>query len=124
MFSLFRRIGCEDALREAYNGYVRRHGEECISDTARDKDMVSDLLVFQQRMEDTLNFSFENVDRFRYTLKSSFEYFINVRQNKPAEYIARFVDKKLKYALNEHVCLVVLLRLIVCVQRRERSERR
>jgi hypothetical protein len=29
-------------------------------------------------------------------MKSAFEHFINVRQNKPAELLARFVDKKMR----------------------------
>jgi cullin-4 len=35
-------------------------------------------------------------DGFRLTLKNSFENFINLRQNKPAELLAKFVDKKMR----------------------------
>ena len=35
-------------------------------------------------------------DDFKYTVKESFENFINTRRNKPAELIAKFVDRKLR----------------------------
>jgi cullin-4 len=50
----------------------------------------------QEKMEDVLKKSFGNQDSFRVTLKSSFENFINLRQNKPAELLAKFVDKKMR----------------------------
>merc|ERR1712025_850089 len=39
---------------------------------------------------------FKNNDKFVTSLKDAFESFINQRQNKPAEMIAKFVDSKLR----------------------------
>ena len=58
--------------------------------------MVEDLLLFKSRCDDVLHKSFANDEHFGHALKESFENFINKRQNKPAEMIAKFVDSKLK----------------------------
>ena len=39
---------------------------------------------------------FANTDKFMLTIKQAFEHFINQRQNKPAQLIAKFVDEKLR----------------------------
>lgn len=96
MYSLYCRIGGQDSLRDAYGGYIRRHGEDIVNDTTRERDMISDLLTFQQRMEDALNIAFENDDRLRFALKNNFEHFINLKANKVAEFMAKFVDKQLR----------------------------
>jgi cullin-4 len=96
MFSLFCRIGAQDSLRDAFSGYIRRHGEDIINDTTREKEMISDLLVFQQRMVDAVMSAFANDDRFRLALKNSFEHFMNLKANKVAEFMAKFVDKQLR----------------------------
>ena len=39
---------------------------------------------------------FSSYDQFIVSMKEAFESFINIRQNKPAELIAKFVDSKLR----------------------------
>ena len=39
---------------------------------------------------------FERNEAFHSALKESFEYSINLRQNRPAELVAKFIDSKLK----------------------------
>ena len=58
--------------------------------------MVQELISFKSKTEKILEKSFHNNTAFGYTEKESFENFINIRQNKPAELIAKFVDEKLK----------------------------
>ena len=96
MYSLFCRINAQEPLRDTYSGYIRRHGEDLVNDTTREREMVTDLLQFQQRMENALNTAFENDDRFRLALKNSFEHFINLKANKVAEFMAKFADKQLR----------------------------
>ena len=47
-------------------------------------------------MDNIINVCFSMNDKFMNAMKESFEYFINQRQNKPAELIAKYVDSKLK----------------------------
>ena len=58
--------------------------------------MVERLLEFKGRLDALLDKSFQRLDTFAASLKEAFEHFINQRQNKPAELIAKFIDVKLK----------------------------
>ena len=73
--------------------------------------MVQDLLRFKSQLNDVLSKAFftapalkqseEWPEKFSNTLKESFGSFMNRRQNKPAELIARFIDKMLKAGTKE-----------------------
>ena len=56
-----------------------------------------DLLLGMKRMADEIvSEAFGGSESFGNALKESFESFINCRQNRPAELIAKFIDAKLK----------------------------
>ena len=46
--------------------------------------------------------AFERNQEFAHSLKDAFEYFLNQRQNKPAELMARFIDLKLRRGQKTH----------------------
>jgi len=71
-------------------------GSEIVLDEQRDKTMVQSLLDFRSRLELFLEGPFKRDPAFAHAIKEAFEYFINVRQNRPAELIAKYVDSKLK----------------------------
>lgn len=79
-----------------FNKYIKRRGLVIVTNVARDKTMVQDLLEFKDRMNSVVNECFEKQERFVNTLKEAFENFINKRPNKPAELIAKYIDSKLK----------------------------
>jgi cullin-4 len=58
--------------------------------------MVISLLKFKKKLDKILNDCFHDDVSFVNILKESFEYFINTRDNKPAELLAKFIDSKLK----------------------------
>lgn len=58
--------------------------------------MVELLLEFKKRLDQVLEVAFQKNEAFANAQKDSFENFINQRQNKPAELIAKFIDAKLK----------------------------
>ena len=58
--------------------------------------MIEELLKFKNKMDLILNESFCKNDDLLHAFKEGFEAFINTRQNKPAELMAKFLDKKLK----------------------------
>jgi len=62
----------------------------------KDKTMVQELLDFKEKLDNILKKCFRSNDKFVTSLKDAFESFINQRQNKPAEMIAKFVDSKLR----------------------------
>lgn len=97
MHTLLQRV--ENGLQELcnhFNKHIKSRGKVIVTNVDRDKTMVQDLLIFKQRMDRVVNECFQKQERFVYSLKEAFEYFINHRPNKPAELIAKYIDSKLK----------------------------
>ncbi|XP_012455400.1 cullin-4 [Gossypium raimondii] len=96
MYSLFSRVSALESLRQALSSYIRRTGQSIVMDEEKDKDMVSSLLEFKASLDSILEESFSKNEAFCNTIKDSFEHLINLRQNRPAELIAKFLDEKLR----------------------------
>jgi cullin 4 len=58
--------------------------------------MVSSLLTFKSSLDNLLDVSFKGDDLFSQSRRESFEWFINRRRDKPAEYIAKYLDNLLR----------------------------
>ena len=62
----------------------------------RDEEMIPPLLQFKHHLDTILTTSFSSNDLFSQSLRESFEFFINRRRDKPAEYIAKYLDNLLR----------------------------
>jgi cullin-4 len=62
----------------------------------RDEEMIPSLLEFKHHLDTILITSFSSNDLFSQSLRESFEFFINRRRDKPAEYIAKYLDNLLR----------------------------
>ncbi|KAJ3022695.1 Cullin-4 [Thoreauomyces humboldtii] len=96
MYSLFNRVGLLKDLQKAFSSYIVKFGDTIVIDPARDSSMVEGLLAFRTRISDIIQRCYGNSELFQQAMKESFEGFINHRQNRPAELIAKWVDTKLK----------------------------
>ncbi|GBG65908.1 hypothetical protein CBR_g54200 [Chara braunii] len=96
MYSLFMRVNALDLLKQAFSQYVKQMGQELVMDEEKEKDMVSYLLDLKARLDTIREESFQNQEVFANTLKDAFEHVVNLRQNRPAELIAKFIDAKLR----------------------------
>eukprot|EP00873_Tetraselmis_striata_P009147 jgi/Tetstr1/429411/TSEL_019321.t1 len=96
LYSLCGRVAALDALKVAFNAYIKSTGEALIMDEEKDGEMVELLLGMKRRLDDALSASFAKNEAFANTMKDAFEQFINQRHNKPAELIAKFLDSKLR----------------------------
>jgi hypothetical protein len=97
MFNLLGRV--KDGQTELCGKmaeYVKKRGKVIVINPEKDKTMVQELLDFKAKLDRIVRGCFMNNDKFAVALKDSFESFINQRQNKPAEMIAKFVDSKLR----------------------------
>ncbi|CAO3695339.1 unnamed protein product [Rhizopus microsporus] len=83
-------------LRASFGDYIKNYGVALIKDPKKDASMVSSLLDFKKELDQILQNCFQNDTTFTNALKEGFEYFINTRQNKPAEMIAKYLDTRLK----------------------------
>ncbi|RAL50260.1 hypothetical protein DM860_007934 [Cuscuta australis] len=96
MYMLFSRVDALESLRHALSLYIRRTGQGIVMDEEKDKDMVYNLLEFKASLDKILEESFIKNEAFSNTIKDAFEHLINLRQNRPAELIAKFLDEKLR----------------------------
>lgn len=76
--------------------YVKRVGLSIVMDRHKDSEMVQSLLDLKSRLDDLVAYSFNGTENFYNAVNLAFEYFVNARENKPAELIAKFVDAILR----------------------------
>jgi Cullin family len=71
-------------------------GAEMMAHPDRDEEMIPSLLSFKSHLDTVLAKSFNSDETFSAYLRESFELFINKRRDKPAEYIAKYLDNLLR----------------------------
>ncbi|XP_060191854.1 cullin-4-like [Lycium barbarum] len=94
MYSLFPRVEALESLKQTLSSYIRKAGQSIVHDD--EKDMVSSLLEFKVSVDTIWEESFSKNEAFGNTIKDAFEHLINLRENRPAELIAKFLDEKLR----------------------------
>ncbi len=95
-YTLFARVNSLAMLEVGFNSYLKRVGVEIVADRERDKTMVQDLLELKTRCDSVITLSFQGSAEFFESAKRAFEHFVNVRANKPAEMLAKYVDSLFK----------------------------
>jgi len=96
MYRLLSRVNALDKLRTYFFNELKKTGSALVNDEPRDSTMVQSLLDYKQKIDAILADSFDHNPQFANSMREAFESFINSRQNKPAELIAKFVDSKLR----------------------------
>lgn len=116
MYNLFIRV--QDGIKElcsSFGAYIKKTGRLFVinpeNDPEKDRDMVQQLLDFKDKVDNIIDICFAKNEKFVNAMKEAFEYFINQRQNKPAELIAKYVDSKLR-AGNKEASEEVLEKLL------------
>jgi len=95
-YSLFSRVQGLYTLKASFNAYIKKTGLEKVSDVEKEDSLVQDLLDYKQSLDEALQGSFDNSEEFSRSMKEGFEHFLNIRENKPAELIAKFIDGKMR----------------------------
>lgn len=83
-------------LRTAFGKYICEQGEKIVLDNEKDDTMIERLLEYKSSIDQIVAKAFKGDEGFRQTQKDNFEAFVNKRQNKPAELIAKFLDSRLR----------------------------
>ncbi|KAL0485346.1 cullin [Acrasis kona] len=96
LYSLLKMVDGMDDLKASFCEYIKKNGLAIVNDVERDKTMVQDVLEFKSKIDNIFETSFQKNEQLKFSIKSSFESFLNSRQNKPAELIAKFIDSKLR----------------------------
>lgn len=96
LYQLLNSVGEIKKIKESWQSYIKQTGIQMLNDKEKEATLIQDLLDYKDRLDRILSQSFSKNELLTYALKESFEYFINTKQNKPAELVARFIDSKLK----------------------------
>uniref|UniRef100_A0A7N6AZ03 Cullin-4A n=1 Tax=Anabas testudineus TaxID=64144 RepID=A0A7N6AZ03_ANATE len=97
LYQLFSKVkGGLSTLLQFWRDYIKSFGGEIVCTPEKDKDMVQELLDFKDKMDNVAQSCFARNEGFINAMKEAFEAFINKRPNKPAEFIAKYVDSKLR----------------------------
>lgn len=81
-----------EQLKTNLVSYVRRVGLALVMDQEKDGEMVQSLLDLKKRLDELVRESFENTSMFVNGMTYAFSSFVNARENKPAELVAKFLD--------------------------------
>jgi len=96
LYTLCDRVGSLDLLRVALSNYVKQKAGDFVTDDKNSGQMVQNLIDLKANIDKVLADCFDNRESFHGALKEAFEYSINLRQNRPAELVAKYIDSKLR----------------------------
>ena len=96
MYSLFQRVDALEELNQAWSSYIKATGTGLVGNEEKEQSMVVDLLAFKSTLDSLLHTSLASSPSFLHSLKLSFDAFLNSRENKPAEMIAKYLDHLLR----------------------------
>lgn len=92
LHQLFACIHGVAAIRHHFKEYIKRAGGGMVNDPGHDGKMVESLLAFKDRLNRVVDEAFGGCSEFQSGVKDSFEHFLNVRKDKPAELVAKYLD--------------------------------
>jgi len=96
LYTLCDRVGSLDLVKESLCNYVKQRAGEYVTDDKNNSQMVQNLINLKANIDKALQECFDNKESFHGSLKEAFEYSINLRQNRPAELVAKYIDSKLR----------------------------
>mmetsp|Transcript_45216 Transcript_45216/g.98348 ORF Transcript_45216/g.98348 Transcript_45216/m.98348 type:complete len:737 (+) Transcript_45216:130-2340(+) len=96
LYSLLAMVDALPKLRVCFAEYIKRVGAAMVADVEKERTLVQELLQFKEKLDLVLSRAFCANEQFSHSLKEAFEQFINIKQNRPAELVAAFLDSKLR----------------------------
>lgn len=102
MYVLFQRINALEELQAHFNLYIKEFGAKLVQDVNQEKTLITQLLSFKAKINQVLQDAFESYLPFVHTVKEAMEYAMNVKQNRPAELLAKYIDSRLRTGTKGH----------------------
>ncbi|GJQ15438.1 hypothetical protein GpartN1_g7229.t1 [Galdieria partita] len=96
LYRLLARVHQLDQLKKYLGIYTKNTGARIIQDPEKDNELVQLILDMKDKVDSIVCNCFGKNETFQYAVKESFESFVNMRQNKPAELIAKYIDQILR----------------------------
>lgn len=91
---LYDRVDALEAIQSAFTTYIKCTGMQIVAEN--DSQMVQKVLDFKDELDVIITEGFGNAAALAESQRQAFEQFLNSRDNRPAELIAKFVDARLR----------------------------
>eukprot|EP00297_Palpitomonas_bilix_P005382 CAMPEP_0113885364 /NCGR_PEP_ID=MMETSP0780_2-20120614/10865_1 /TAXON_ID=652834 /ORGANISM="Palpitomonas bilix" /LENGTH=816 /DNA_ID=CAMNT_0000873273 /DNA_START=158 /DNA_END=2608 /DNA_ORIENTATION=- /assembly_acc=CAM_ASM_000599 len=101
LFAVLSKTNQTSLLCNHMSQLIKKMGEAVVCDKEKEKEMVPSLLDLKLQFEGIVEQCFDNERVFWDAIRTSFESFVNSRQNKPAELLAKYIDTLLKAGGNK-----------------------
>lgn len=84
------------SLTEFFIEYIMKRGTYIVSRPDNEKTMIQELLDFKDELDNMVERGFKGNESFTDIIRNCFVRFINSKQNKPAQLLAKYIDIKLR----------------------------
>eukprot|EP00892_Ulva_mutabilis_P006063 jgi/Ulvmu1/3829/UM018_0041.1 len=96
MYRLARLVHRGPDLRSAFHGWILATGSALVIDQEKDAALIETLLKLKIALHEMLDGPFRQDASFADAVREAFEKFMNMRENKPGELLAKYLDGKLR----------------------------
>ncbi|CAH1185025.1 unnamed protein product [Phyllotreta striolata] len=97
LYNLFKNVPTgSKSLVEYFVNYIMKRGSQIVNKPDNEKTMIQDLLDFKSELDDIVENGFKDAETFADIIRNCFIKFINSKQNKPAQLLAKYIDNKLR----------------------------
>ncbi|KAJ8920287.1 hypothetical protein NQ315_011948 [Exocentrus adspersus] len=84
------------SLSDYFIQYILKRGVLIVTRPDNEKTMIQELLDFKDNLDEIVEKCFKNNDIFNGNIRNCFIKFINNKQNRPAQLLAKYIDAKLR----------------------------
>jgi len=96
MYMAFSRVKELKKMKKALYSYSESKGLQIIKDESKEKEMVNSLLDLKQKLDNVWIEAMDKNPDFEGAIKGAFQKFMNSRESKPAELLAKSIDRQLR----------------------------
>lgn len=96
LYTLLLSVDRLSPLKKHWSTYIKKTGLRLMHVPDLNASLVPEVLSLKQNVDEILKSAFQRNSGLVKAMKDAFENFINIRRNKPAQLLARFVDQCMK----------------------------
>lgn len=96
LYILLQNVGKLDLLKQLFFEFIVNQGTLIVKDSQKDPTMVQEILQLHKEILHIHNTCFQKSNLLMQTIKEGFFEFINSRPKKPAEMIAKYLDRHMQ----------------------------
>lgn len=115
LYALLKEVPlCLKNLSRYFSDHTINKGKQIMNKPNNEKTMIQELLDFRDELDWIVIHYFDRNESYNDIIRNAFSKFINTNQNKPAQFLAKFVDSKLRAKdISEHQLEVYMNKAMV-----------